>query len=116
MLLSLCTVAVSNKVSHGWLSKQNSPYYSHGSKGCFHAETILFDNETFLHNEIILLRIVSLWISVVLQWIKSSLKSTEGSAREWHNEITLFRPVAEKPCRTRVFTKKRTKVAIPMVS
>jgi hypothetical protein len=39
------------------------------------------------------------------------------SAREWYNEIILLCPIAEKPCATGVFDKKkRTKVAIPMVS
>ncbi len=32
------------------------------------------------------------------------------------NEIILLCPIAEKPCATGVFDKKRTKVAIPMVS
>ena len=39
------------------------------------------------------------------------------SITKWHNEIILLCLIAEKPCATGIFDKKkRTKVAIPMVS
>jgi len=68
--------------------KQNSPYYSSGSKGCFFTLKLFFltmklfsYNETNLgHNEIILLRKVSLWISASPQGVKTPLKSIEMSA------------------------------------
>ncbi len=75
-------------------------------------------NETNLgHNETILLIKVSLWIAEVSQRVIHPLKSTEVNAREWHNEIILLCPMAETPCATGIFDKKkRTKVAIPIVS